>query len=65
MSGDCAERTAHVYCGNSSRWRGFFEDPEECNWEGDVPLPESLEEDEMATWLCPGCGLTNTVRDHS
>jgi hypothetical protein len=58
-------RFVHVYCGNSTRWRGFFEDPEECSYEGDVPLSECVEEDEIATWTCPGCGLMNTVKDHS
>lgn len=60
-----AARSAHVYCGNHTRSRGLFEEPEECNYEGDVPLSECPEEDEHADWVCPGCGATNTVRDHS
>ena len=58
-------RTQRVYCGNYTKWRGYFEDPEECSWEGDVPLPEVPEEDAHATFVCPGCGATNLVRDHS
>jgi hypothetical protein len=60
-----AVRVVRVYCGNAVRWRGFFEDPEECSFEGYVPLPEAPEEDRFATWVCRGCGATNTVADHS
>lgn len=62
-------RTAHVYCGNfvgPPHWHGLeYYEPDECDWEGDVPLPEAPEEDELASFVCPGCGMTNQVRDHS
>ena len=64
MSGNAALST-RVYCGNSTRWRGFFEEPEECSYEGDVPVSEHPEDRPFDTWVCPGCGATNTVRDHS
>jgi hypothetical protein len=57
-------RTAHVYCGNNIGYGSMFEEPPECNYEGDVPLPENPEEDIYATFVCPGCGLTNNVDEH-
>lgn len=51
-----------VYCGNNTRWRGLFEEPEECSWEGDIEVhPEEVD---FATFTCPGCGGANAVRDH-
>lgn len=62
-------RATHVYCGNfvgAPYWHGLdvFE-PDVCDFEGVVPLPESPEEDEMATWTCPVCHALNSVGDHS
>lgn len=62
-------RTAHVYCGNyvgPPRWQGLEAyEPDECNWEGDVPLPDDPADDAGAIWTCPGCKAVNTVADHS
>jgi hypothetical protein len=60
-------RTVHVYCGNYL-FGGPVNDsgePPECSYEADVPLTEYPEEDETATFICPGCGATNLVVDHS
>lgn len=68
MSGGDEGTTAHVYCGNfvaTPAWHDFFEASEECSYEGDVPLPKAPEEHKFAVWVCPSCGATNTVRDHS
>lgn len=57
-------RTGHVYCGNFTKWKGFFVEPDECSYEGDIDLTDITEEDDFTSWECPGCGATNTFRDH-
>ena len=59
---DLRPLVVHVYCGNSTKWRGFFEDPEECNQEQTVMVHP--EERDIAAYTCAGCGIVNTIRDH-
>ena len=53
-----------MYCGNYTTWRGFFTEPDECGYEGSIELGDPAEDD-LASWVCPDCGATNTYRDHA
>jgi hypothetical protein len=57
--------SVHVYCGcylPDPRGFSFFEEPPECNWEGDIEVhPDEID---FASFTCGGCGAINAVRDH-
>lgn len=61
--------SVRVYCGNyvgEPHWHGLeVYEPDECDWEGDIPMPDNEEERRLASFVCPGCGATNLVADHA